>query len=107
MHVQLQFLADGFDVLEAFLEIGAGAADPDLGVVLDELGCEFSEGADDAFECRCDLFQNNVSIFVVAESLNLPIELTFVKFAIPPPMKSTLPSGCIGARSMRSSTVRA
>jgi hypothetical protein len=34
-------------------------------------------------------------------------KLTLVKLAIPPPMKRTLPSLCMGARSMRSRTVRA
>ena len=33
--------------------------------------------------------------------------LTLVKLAIPPPMNRTLPSACMGARSMRSRTVRA
>ena len=31
--------------------------------------------------------------------------LTLVKLAIPPPMNKTLPSGCVGARNMRSRTV--
>ena len=51
VHVELQLFADGLDVLEAFLVVGPGAADPDLHFVLDERGCEFAEGADDAFEC--------------------------------------------------------
>ena len=35
MHVEFQFLADGFDVFQSFLVIGPRATDPDLGLVLD------------------------------------------------------------------------
>ena len=55
MHVQFEFLADGFDVLEAFLVVRPGAADPDLDVMFDQNGGEFSQGADHAFEGRCYL----------------------------------------------------
>lgn len=50
VHVEMQLLADGLDVLEAFLVVGASSSDPDLGLVLDEDRGDFSEGADDALE---------------------------------------------------------
>lgn len=43
-------MADSLDVLETLLVVGPGAADPDLDLVLDEEGCDFADGADDAFE---------------------------------------------------------
>lgn len=51
VHVELEFLADGLDVLEAFLVIGACAANPDLDLVLIQGRGEFSKGADDTLEC--------------------------------------------------------
>ena len=51
MHLEAELLADGLDVLEAFLVVGAGATDPDLDLVLNEERCDFADGADDAFEC--------------------------------------------------------
>lgn len=62
VHVQIQLFADGFDVLETFLVIGTGATDPDLDFVFVEEGRDFAEGADDAFECACDLFRRCMSI---------------------------------------------
>lgn len=55
VHVELQLVADGFDVLETFLIVGAGATDPDLDVVFDEDRGDFSDGADDALESGGDL----------------------------------------------------
>ncbi len=49
-HRQTELLADSLDVLETLLVVGPGAADPDLDLVLDEEGCDFADGADDAFE---------------------------------------------------------
>ena len=51
MHAETKLLAHSFNVLEAFLVVGAGAADPDFDFVFVEEGCDFAEGADDAFEC--------------------------------------------------------
>lgn len=51
VHVQFKFLADGFDVLQAFLVVGASAANPDVDLVLDQSIREFSQSADDALEC--------------------------------------------------------
>ena len=55
MHVQFELFADGLDVLEAFLEIGACATDPDLNFVLGESGSKFSEGTNDTLERRRNL----------------------------------------------------
>jgi hypothetical protein len=52
VHVEAELLADVFDVLETFLVVGAGTTDPDLGLVLDEEGCDFPKGADDTLESR-------------------------------------------------------
>lgn len=56
VHVELQLVANGFDVLETLLIVGAGATDPDLDVVFDEDRGDFSDGADDALERGGDLF---------------------------------------------------
>lgn len=50
VHVEMQLLADGLDVLEPLLVVGTSSPDPDLGLVLDEDGSDFSESADDALE---------------------------------------------------------
>ena len=50
MHIELQFLSHSLDILQAFLIVGAGAADPDLDFVFVEGGCKFAQSADDAFE---------------------------------------------------------
>lgn len=105
VHIQMQFLAHAFDVLEALLVVGPCTADPDLGLVLDQRRGELSECADDTFECGGNL--SSISAPFSSRLHSVLIELTFVKLAIPPPIKRTLPSGCIGARSMRSKTVRA
>lgn len=55
VHVELEFLAHGLDVLQTLLVVGASAAHPDLNVVLDEDGCDFADGTDDTLECGCDL----------------------------------------------------
>lgn len=50
MHVQFEFFADSFDILEAFLEVWTCAADPDLNFVLYESWGELSEGTNDTLE---------------------------------------------------------
>lgn len=55
MHVQFELFADGLDVLEAFLEVGTCATDPDLDFVLDERWGELSEGTNDTLERGCNL----------------------------------------------------
>ena len=55
VHVQFELLADGLDVLEAFLEIGTRAANPYLNFVLDEGWGELPEGTNDTFKGRRDL----------------------------------------------------
>ena len=97
-------MADGLDVLETLLVVGAGTTDPDLDLVLVEEGCDFAEGADDTLEGGGDL-QKYCQLDIKWKYMRS--RLTLVKLAIPPPMKRTLPSGWTGARSMRSRTVRA
>ena len=55
MHVQLELLTNSLDVLQALLEIRSSAADPDGDLVLDQRRRKFSQGTNDAFECRGDL----------------------------------------------------
>ena len=50
MHIELQLLTNRLDVLETFLVIGAGTADPDLNFVFDQGTCKFPESADDTLE---------------------------------------------------------
>lgn len=50
VHVELELLADGLDVLETFLVVGAGTADPDLDVVLNKERGNLAKGADDTLE---------------------------------------------------------
>ena len=50
VHVELELLTDGLDVLETLLVVGASTADPDLDVVLDEERSDLTEGADDTLE---------------------------------------------------------
>lgn len=50
LHAELELLADSFDVLEALLIVGTGSSDPDIDLVLNENGGEFSEGADHSLE---------------------------------------------------------
>lgn len=106
VHVEIELLANRLDVLETFLVVWTSTADPDLDLVLVEEWSDFPESADDTLESRCDLKEIVSSIRLVSVILSSKA-LTFVKLAIPPPMKRTLPSGCCGARSMRSRTVRA
>ena len=103
VHVEAELDADGLDVLEALLVVGTGAADPDLDVVLDEERGDLAKSADDTLESGGNL--NKLLVIDYAKSCGGL--LTLVKLAIPPPMKRTLPSACMGARSMRSRTVRA
>lgn len=51
MHIELELMSNGFDVLKAFLVVGASTADPDLDFVFDQCGCEFPESSDDTLEC--------------------------------------------------------
>lgn len=55
MHIQFELLTDGLDILEAFLEIGTCAPDPDLNFMLDESWGVLSEGSNDTLERRRDL----------------------------------------------------
>ena len=50
VHVELELLADGLDVLETLLVVGASTADPDLDVVLNKERSDLTEGADDTLE---------------------------------------------------------
>lgn len=52
VHVELELLTDGLDVLETLLVVGASTADPDLDVVLDEERSNLTEGTDDTLEGR-------------------------------------------------------
>jgi hypothetical protein len=56
VHVEAELDADGLDVLETLLVVGTGATDPDLDLVLDELGSNLTESADDTLESGSDLF---------------------------------------------------
>jgi hypothetical protein len=103
VHVEAELDADGLDVLETFLVVRTGATDPDLDLVLDDERSDLAESANDTLEGGGDLFRVS-AIVCIRFSWN---QLTLVKLAIPPPMKRTLPSACMGARSMRSRTVRA
>ena len=51
VHVQVELLSDCLDVLETFLVVGTGTADPNLDLVLVEERGDFAEGTDDTFEC--------------------------------------------------------
>jgi len=107
VHAQPQLLADGLDVPQPFLVIGSRATDPDLDLVLEEEGRDFAEGADDAFEGACHLSESQFLTQEEGRGEVVREGRTFVKLAIPPPMNRTLPSGFMGARIMRSKTVRA
>jgi hypothetical protein len=50
VHVELELLTDGLDVLETLLVVGASTADPDLDVVLDKERSDLTESADDTLE---------------------------------------------------------
>ena len=104
VHVELELLTHRLDVLQTFLVVGSSAANPYLNLVFDKGGGNFAEGTDDSLECCGNLYSPS-SVLELNEAQ--VIQHTFVKLAIPPPMNSTFPSGCIGARSIRSRTVRA
>lgn len=55
MHIQFELFADGLDILKAFLEIGACAADPNLDFMLNESWCELSQSTNHTLERRRDL----------------------------------------------------
>lgn len=59
MHVQLELLSNGLDVLQALLEVGTRSANPDRGLVLDQRRCKFSQSTNDTLESGSDL--ENVS----------------------------------------------
>jgi hypothetical protein len=50
VHVELELLTDGLDVLETLLVVRASTADPDLDVVLDKERGDLTEGTDDTLE---------------------------------------------------------
>lgn len=56
MHVQLEFLADGLDILQTLLIVGTCSTNPDRGLVLNQCGCEFPQGANDTLESGSDLW---------------------------------------------------
>lgn len=56
VHVEAELDADGLDVLETLLVVGAGAADPDLDLVLVEERSDLAESADDTLESGGDLW---------------------------------------------------
>lgn len=58
VHVEIEFLADGLDVLETFLVVGTCATDPDLDLVLVEERRDFAKGTNNALECACDLHKS-------------------------------------------------
>lgn len=53
--VEAELLGGGLHVLETLLVVGAGTADPDLDLVLNELGSKVAEGADDTLEGAGDV----------------------------------------------------
>ena len=55
VHAEIELLTHSLDILETFLIVRSCASDPDFDVVLVEQRSNFAEGADDAFECACDL----------------------------------------------------
>ena len=57
VHVEAELDADGLDVLETFLVVGTGAADPDLDLVLDEERSDLAESANDTLESGGDLWK--------------------------------------------------
>lgn len=59
LDVQLQLLTGRLDVLETLLVVGTSTTDPDLDVVLDQDGSEFSQGAYDTLEGGGDVLFHN------------------------------------------------
>lgn len=57
LHVEAEFDSNVLDVLKTLLVVGAGTADPDGGVVLNEKRSDLTEGADDTLECGGDLMR--------------------------------------------------
>ena len=55
VHVQFEFLADGFDVLQTLLIIGSSTANPYLGLVFVQCGGKFPQCADDTLESCSNL----------------------------------------------------
>ena len=50
VHIELQFLPDGLDVLQTLLIIGTSSTDPDLNIVLYKNRSKFTESTDDTLE---------------------------------------------------------
>ena len=71
MHIELELIADGFDILETFLVVRPSTTDPDLDVMLDEDGSDFSDGADDTLESGGDLVAKVSNGFVYSDGSNL------------------------------------
>ena len=55
VHVEVELLADGLDILETFLVVWSCATHPDLDLVLVEERSNLTESANDTLECACDL----------------------------------------------------
>lgn len=55
VHVEAKLLTNTLDVLETLLVIGSGTTNPDLDLVLNKLGGNLPQGADDALECGGDI----------------------------------------------------
>jgi hypothetical protein len=55
VHVELELLTDGLDVLQTLLVVGASTADPDLDVVLDKERSDLTKGTDDTLESGGDV----------------------------------------------------
>lgn len=55
VHIELQLLADRFDVLQALLVVGTGTTDPDLDLVLEQGGAVLPQSTDNTLESRCDV----------------------------------------------------
>ena len=55
MHVELELLSDGLDVLKTLLVVGPSTTNPDLDLVLDELWSVLADSFDDTLESRCNV----------------------------------------------------
>lgn len=57
VHVKLQLLPDGLDVLQTLLVVGSSAADPDLNFVLHQYLSELTERTYNTLESRSNVLQ--------------------------------------------------
>lgn len=55
LHVKVEFLTNGLDVLKTLLVVGTSTTNPDLHLVLVEDGSNLTQGADDTLECGGDV----------------------------------------------------